>query len=231
MTPSNTSGCSATMKCDPLRPPASSSAKKATTRSRGGTVPVRARWRTLASIIASMSFMSTAPRPQMQPSRSSPANGSTDQSAALAGTTSRWPCTHRAAAVPVGAGDPHDDADPPRVALERLRLEPDLAQLADDVGRRLAPRPARCRRRSCSCRSGSAPGRSGRPRPRAARGVGHADHPRCCRARVLHGRPSCVGAGPISVPGRVACNVPGPQGGLPRAARHHSSGWRNWQTR
>ena len=46
-------------------------------------------------IIASMSFMSTAPRPQMQPSRSSPENGSTCQSAAFAGTTSRWPCTAR----------------------------------------------------------------------------------------------------------------------------------------
>ena len=84
------------MKCEPLVPPASSSAKNTTTRSRGGTVPVRARWRTAASIIASMSFMSTAPRPHTQPSRSSPANGSTDQSAALAGTTSRCPCTHSA---------------------------------------------------------------------------------------------------------------------------------------
>ena len=41
--------------------------------------------------MASKSFMSTAPRPQTQPSATSPANGGTDQSSALAGTTSRCP--------------------------------------------------------------------------------------------------------------------------------------------
>ena len=41
------------------------------------------------------------------------------------------------AAVAVGAGQPHGDADPPGVALEGLRLEADLAQPVDDVGRRL----------------------------------------------------------------------------------------------
>ena len=66
----------------------------------------RARSRMTASIIASMSFMSTAPRPQRQPSRSSPANGSTCQSAALAGTTSRWPCTISAPRSAVPAGSP-----------------------------------------------------------------------------------------------------------------------------
>ena len=40
-----------------------------------------------------MSFMSTAPRPQTMPSRTSAAKGSTDQSAASAGTTSVCPCT------------------------------------------------------------------------------------------------------------------------------------------
>jgi hypothetical protein len=45
-----------------------------------------------------MSFMSTAPRPQIMPSASSPPKGSTDQSAAIAGTTSRCPCTSRASA-------------------------------------------------------------------------------------------------------------------------------------
>ena len=77
----------------PWLPPASSSAKKTKVVVRAGFRPLRARSRADAMIIASMSFMSTAPRPQMQPSRSSPANGSTCQSAALAGTTSRWPCT------------------------------------------------------------------------------------------------------------------------------------------
>ncbi len=42
-----------------------------------------------------MSFMSTAPRPQTQPSAISPANGSYVQSAALAGTTSVWPWISR----------------------------------------------------------------------------------------------------------------------------------------
>ena len=53
-------------------PPASSSARKASTMSRGGLRPLRSRSRTTASIIASMSFMSTAPRPQTQPSAISP---------------------------------------------------------------------------------------------------------------------------------------------------------------
>ena len=43
-----------------------------------------------------MSFMSTAPRPQTQPSLISPENGCTCQSAASAGTTSRWPWISRA---------------------------------------------------------------------------------------------------------------------------------------
>src|SRR5690606_36470236 len=47
--------------------------------------------RTTARIIASMSFMSTAPRPQIMPSRTSAENGSTCQSAASAGTTSVCP--------------------------------------------------------------------------------------------------------------------------------------------
>ena len=58
--------------------------------------PDRARSRTTARIIASMFFMSTAPRPQTQSSRISAENGSTCQSAAWAGTTSRWPCTSSA---------------------------------------------------------------------------------------------------------------------------------------
>lgn len=47
---------------------------------------------TVAKIMASMSFISTAPRPQIKPSLISPLNGSSDQSEAFAGTTSRWPC-------------------------------------------------------------------------------------------------------------------------------------------
>ncbi len=43
-----------------------------------------------------MSFMSTAPRPQTQPSATSPANGWWVQSSALAGTTSVCPWISRA---------------------------------------------------------------------------------------------------------------------------------------
>ena len=43
--------------------------------SRGGLRPLRSRSRTTASVIASMSFMSTAPRPQTQPSAISPEKG------------------------------------------------------------------------------------------------------------------------------------------------------------
>ncbi|GAA5017179.1 hypothetical protein GCM10025734_67580 [Kitasatospora paranensis] len=60
-----------------------------------GLRPVRRRSRTTARVIASMSFMSTAPRPQTQPSAISPPNGSYVQSAALAGTTSVWPWISR----------------------------------------------------------------------------------------------------------------------------------------
>ena len=54
--------------------------------------------RTEATIIASMSFMSTAPRPHSSPSLMTPSKGSTLQSSAAAGTTSVWPWTTRAGA-------------------------------------------------------------------------------------------------------------------------------------
>ena len=91
VTPSNRSGCSCTRNLAPQLPPASSSAVNASTTSRSGLRPSRIRFLMTARTIASMSFMSTAPRPQTQPSASSPANGSRRQSSALAGTTSRWP--------------------------------------------------------------------------------------------------------------------------------------------
>ena len=86
------------------------------------------------STIASKSFMSTAPRPQTQPSWISPENGSTCQSAASAGTTSRWPCTQqrlaRSVAAPAG-----EQAGAARLGLVDLaaRCRP----------RRAAPRRAR----------------------------------------------------------------------------------------
>ncbi len=86
--PSKSSGRLSTAHRAPKTPPASSSANIARTTSRAGRLPSRAICRTTARIIASMSFMSTAPRPHSIPSRSSPANGSTCQSRASAGTTS-----------------------------------------------------------------------------------------------------------------------------------------------
>ncbi len=75
--PSKTSGCSSTIQCEPLRAAGLLVGEEARRPRRAAVrCPVRMRWRTAASIIASMSFMSTAPRPQTQPSRSSPANGS-----------------------------------------------------------------------------------------------------------------------------------------------------------
>ena len=80
-----------------------------------------------------MSFMSTAPRPQTQPSRSSPENGWTLHSAASAGTTSRWPCTSsggRLRSVPsiraTRLARPGSDSTD-------LRLDADLGELAGDV--------------------------------------------------------------------------------------------------
>ncbi len=62
-------------------------------RSRGGTTPLRLKSRATATLIATMSFMSMAPRPQTKPSWIAPENGSTVHSAAFAGTTSTCPCT------------------------------------------------------------------------------------------------------------------------------------------
>src|ERR671919_1449630 len=94
--PSNRSGWFATSHCDPYAALSSSSAVKAMMTSRSGRRPWRTQKRTTASTIASMFFMSTAPRPQTTPSRISPENGGTLQSAGSAGTTSRCPCTSKA---------------------------------------------------------------------------------------------------------------------------------------
>ncbi|CAM5263352.1 hypothetical protein SHIRM173S_13386 [Streptomyces hirsutus] len=87
--PSKSSGCRSARNPEPSSALASSSAVKAITMSRRGRTPWRAQARTTARIIASMFFMSTAPRPQTTPSRTSPEKGCTLQSAASAGTTSR----------------------------------------------------------------------------------------------------------------------------------------------
>ena len=65
VTPSNISRWLSTSQCPPYSPPASSSARNASTRSRDGVRPSRRIERTVASSMASKSFMSTAPRPQM----------------------------------------------------------------------------------------------------------------------------------------------------------------------
>ena len=91
--PLKISGRFSTIQCDPKVLPASSSAKKMRRILRGGTKPVRAHERTIDKNMASPSFISTAPRPRIYPSLISPQKGSKLQSAALAGTTSRWPWT------------------------------------------------------------------------------------------------------------------------------------------
>ncbi len=63
VTPSNSSGRCSTSHCAPNRPPASSSARNANTMSRGGTTFSRLKCRARASVMPTMSFMSTAPRP------------------------------------------------------------------------------------------------------------------------------------------------------------------------
>src|ERR671910_3373071 len=94
--PSNRSAWFATSHCDPYAALFSSSAVNAMMTSRSGRRPWRTQERTTASTIASMFFMSTAPRPQTTASRTSPENGGTLQSAGSAGTTSRCPCTSKA---------------------------------------------------------------------------------------------------------------------------------------
>ncbi len=91
--PATVSGCRSASHSAPFPPPASSSAVNTSRIGRRGAAPARARARTTPSTMASKSFMSTAPRPHTHPSVTSPENGGTVQSSALAGTTSRWPWT------------------------------------------------------------------------------------------------------------------------------------------
>src|SRR4051794_29051219 len=60
-------------------------------RSPFGTKPSRASVASATAVAATWHFMSTLPRPQIAPSRSTAANGSTVQSWRRAWTTSRWP--------------------------------------------------------------------------------------------------------------------------------------------
>ena len=111
--------------------------------SRGGLRPLRSRSRTTARVIASMSFMSTAPRPHTQPSAISPEKGWWVQSAALAGTTSVWPWMSSAGRDAVLALDPGHRGGAALVRLEDLRLQPHLGELLGDVLGRLALARAR----------------------------------------------------------------------------------------
>ena len=76
-----------------------------------------------------MSFMSTAPRPQTQPSCTSPENGCRCQSSASAGTTSRWPWRSSAGrSRSVLAGDAGDDAGPLGARFEHGGLDADVGE-------------------------------------------------------------------------------------------------------
>ena len=68
--------------------PISSSAVAAKIRSPAGSNPSRASDAIATAFAATWPFMSSAPRPQTQPSRSSPDHGSTDHSAGSASTVS-----------------------------------------------------------------------------------------------------------------------------------------------
>ena len=96
-----------------------------------------------ASVIASMSFMSTAPRPQTQPSFTSPENGWTVQSAALAGTTSRCPWISTRRPAPVRRRRSGRSTLVRRSSgLDDLGLDADLGELGRDVlGGCPLPRP------------------------------------------------------------------------------------------
>lgn len=96
-----------------------------------GLRPVRAKSRRTDRIMASMSFMSTAPRPQISPSFSSAPNGSTDHCSRSAGTTSRCPCTTSALAEGPPR-QPRDHAGPARLRFEDLSFQADLG---DQAGR------------------------------------------------------------------------------------------------
>ena len=90
-----------------------------------------------------MSFMSTAPRPQTQPSAISPANGSWVQSVASAGTTSRWPCTSRPGRLVSSPSNRATTLVRRSADSQNGGLEADLGELLGDVLRRLPlPRAA-----------------------------------------------------------------------------------------
>ena len=242
----------------PQVPPASSSARNASTTSRGGRRPSRRRSRTTASIIASMSFMSTAPRPQTQSPAISPENGCTCQSPASAGTTSRWPWMSR----PGRSGSSPSIRATTLVRfgmrLEHRRLEPDLGQERGDVlGRGALPGPGVVARVG-GVDPDQVAGRCRRPRP-ARSGLlvagGFASSPSSSHARAVSAAPVAArrwsAAGP---PARLRARGPSAAAvasapsafcARRRAARicyrdaashgisrgRHASGWRNRQTR
>ena len=154
-----------------------------------------------ASIIASMSFMSTAPRPQTQSSAISPANGSWVQSRGLGGHDVEVAVDEQRRAAGVLALPPHDEAGPPVGRLEDRRA-PDRPRRASRRRTRPPPAPpARCRRRSWTSRSGSGRGRGRRPRPAAlgtVRGSGTVP-PAGCAARLAR---AAAGAGHPAPPAR-----------------------------
>ena len=133
VTPSNRSGCSCTRNLAPQLPPASSSAVNASTTSRSGLRPSRIRFLTTARTIASMSFMSTAPRPHTHPSAISPANGSQPPVDRVGRHDVQVTVDEEGGAAPVGAFDAGDQAGPLRVRLEHGGLDADLAEQARHV--------------------------------------------------------------------------------------------------
>ena len=130
---------------------------------------------------------------------------------ASAGTTSRWPCSSSAVAAPGRPSAPSPTSGRARTRRAGSRSRPPRA-----ARRRTRPPcapPARSRRRSCWCRSGSGRDTGPRPRSRFASSVCASAMSRACHGGRRHLR-RCRSGGPSLL-----------------SFRAHSSGWRNWQTR
>ena len=101
--------------------------------SRGGLRPLRSRSRTTARVIASMSFMSTAPRPQTQPSAISPENGWCGPVVGVGRDDVGVPVDQQRGPRRVLALDPGHGGGAALVRLEDLRLEAHLGELLRHV--------------------------------------------------------------------------------------------------
>ena len=192
-----------------------------------------------------MSFMSTAPRPQTQPSATSPANGSCVQSAASRRHDVEVAVDEQRRAAGSSPSIRATTTGPPVGRLEDLRLEPDLGSFAatysaaarspgpravavvgrvdaDQVAAEVDDLVLRRSVRRCGG-SGTVP-----PRGRVRRGVRRLPAP----AILPHTAPRGRRRVEPDAPGLLRLpRAPGSHPARLRRADNTSSGWRNWQTR